>query len=589
MKQFQKYGVAAAVASVATGVVATEVSKNEAGDLAIVPYYTVLDGKNTGLHIINTTDSTQVVKVRLRRGADSKDALDFNLVMSPYDEWTANIGAGGDTGVQVTTNDTTCTVPEFPNGVAQMPGAFAEGATEGYVEIIGMAEAYSELQSLAVYAKHKNGVPVSCALVREHFYRVAKADYADPYVAGVHKSSLSSGGYCSVTAASTTANACYRTASGTANAASAAAATNLVNYIDTTDDALKVSWMVTDSTGGLEVGDNAVMVEGFASSPMLTNQQPLVFDTSGYLTYDPLNFELPNLAYGAWVSNSTDATLGDRSPASTITNGSMFDNLRKALDADALINDWAAFEAADGSTVATDWVVTLPGQYAMSTPMCDFYGAYAKASTAMACVKAATATKPGYVTATDLDKDELPLIVSGVDGNAYNSAKSNLVVWDREEDDQAPETTPSKPALGFSPSGDGEVAGAKRYLWREVNVISFNDGDVLGSADLQSLDGTGYGLRAVVEVPDAEKGWAAMEIQKSNATPQRWVPTTQDDDSAINPNTLGSDPDNWGSFTAVQDASATMAIGFAAWERSFADQAGNYGRAVEHTTVSSLR
>ena len=77
----------------------------------------MLDGKNTGMHIINTTDSTQVVKVRLRRGADSKDALDFNLVMSPRDEWTANIGANPDgDGVIVTTNDNTCTVPAFPEG-----------------------------------------------------------------------------------------------------------------------------------------------------------------------------------------------------------------------------------------------------------------------------------------------------------------------------------------------------------------------------------------------------------------------------------------------------------------------------------------
>ena len=53
------------------------VSRSETGDLAIIPYYTVLDGTNTGMHIINTTESTQVVKVRLRRGTDSKDALDF--------------------------------------------------------------------------------------------------------------------------------------------------------------------------------------------------------------------------------------------------------------------------------------------------------------------------------------------------------------------------------------------------------------------------------------------------------------------------------------------------------------------------------
>ena len=141
MKQFQKYGVAAAVASIATGVVATEVSKKEAGDLAIIPYYTVLDGKNTGMHIINTTASTQVVKVRLRRGADSKDALDFQPRYVPVDEWTANIGANPDgDGVRVTTGDTTCTVPAFPEGGAVMPTTFAEGAEEGYVEIIAMGQ-----------------------------------------------------------------------------------------------------------------------------------------------------------------------------------------------------------------------------------------------------------------------------------------------------------------------------------------------------------------------------------------------------------------------------------------------------------------
>ena len=144
MKQFQKLGVAAAVASVAAGTVA-DVSRTETGDLAIIPYYTVLDGVNTGMHIINTTENTQVVKVRLRRGTDSKDALDFNLVMSPRDEWTANIGAGGANGVVVTTNDNTCTVPAFPEGGAEMPSTYADGATEGYVEIIGMGQPTTEL------------------------------------------------------------------------------------------------------------------------------------------------------------------------------------------------------------------------------------------------------------------------------------------------------------------------------------------------------------------------------------------------------------------------------------------------------------
>ena len=41
--------------------------------------------------------------------------------------------------------------------------------------------------------------------------------------------------------------------------------------------------MLTDPAGGLEAGDNAVMVEGFADAAMMTNQQPLSFGTDGLL------------------------------------------------------------------------------------------------------------------------------------------------------------------------------------------------------------------------------------------------------------------------------------------------------------------
>ena len=106
---------------------------------------------------------------------------------------------------------------------------------------------------------------------------------------------------------------------------------------DTDDNALKVSWMITDADGGLEVGDNAVHVEGFSDEAMMTNQQRLNFTAAGILEFDSLNFELPNLAYGAYAS-------GDRANPAASTDGSMFDDLREALDADAIINDWAGFE-----------------------------------------------------------------------------------------------------------------------------------------------------------------------------------------------------------------------------------------------------
>ena len=130
-------------------------------------------------------------------------------------------------------------------------------------------------------------------------------------------------------------------------------------YVDSDDAALKVSWMITDSDGGLEIGDNAVMVEGFSEIAMITNQELLDFGVNGILNYDPLNFELPNLSWGVWNFERSAALGGLLGFGTGVANftSSMMPALMDALDAEVLINDWAAFDTAAG-TVATDWVVT---------------------------------------------------------------------------------------------------------------------------------------------------------------------------------------------------------------------------------------
>jgi len=595
MKQFQKYGVAAAVASIATGVVATEVSKKEAGDLAIIPYYTVLDGKNTGMHIINTTESTQVVKVRLRRGADSKDALDFNLVMSPFDEWTANIGPNPDgDGVRVTTGDTTCTVPAFPASGAVMPTTFAEGAEEGYVEIIAMGQPTTEIATLAVAAAHDDGVPLSCAVVRQNFYRVSDAAAINAFTLpnggsvtrGVHYSDITSSAVCTANAART-GGACdiedfrealcadkddYSTFCNTL----IVDVLNATFYQDSDDGALKVSWMITDSDGGLEIGDNAVMVEGFSEIPMITNQELLDFGVNGILNYDALNFELPNLSWGVWNPARGPQV---NFPGTGIANAtpSMMPALMDALDAEVLINDWAAFDTAAG-TVATDWVVTLPGQYTMQNPVCDLYEAYSEAATACAAYNVTADT--GVSSGGALDEDQLPLLIA--DGGG-----SNMLLWDREE--MSLNETPDTPDtdLGFSPGGSAGTPADTFVLNREVNVIMFNDGNVLGTADLQDEDlGLGFVVNVSGEGNPSDRGWSALVIEEV-ADEMIWSPEDLEFGTDIDPNENDDgDADGWGYF---EDSSTdTVAVvGFAAWERSFADQAGNYGRAIEHSTVSS--
>jgi hypothetical protein len=604
MKQFQKFGVAVAVATVAAGTVAQDpaasppgdaaVSRSETGDLAIIPYYTVKDGVNTGMHIINTTASTQVVKVRLRRGTDSKDALDFNLVMSPRDEWTANIGAGGPNGVLVTTNDTTCTVPEFPEGGAPMPFAYSAGATEGYVEIIAMAQTIDEDQPIAVAAEHDEGVPADCASVRQNFYRVTAGNVGDAEVRGTHTSNLTSNAACDATAATETGNVC----TGGVNAL------NLSSYEDSANNALKVSFMLTDPSGGLEAGDNAVHIENFADAAMMTNQAPLSFGTDGLLNYDPLNFELPNLAYGAYASSISGSSLRADAITASMINGDMWAGVSNAIDSDAIANDWAAFSTADG-TVHADWVVTLPGQYVMTNPICGLYSDYpeANATASVACglnsTQAAAITAiadiPGYVTAVAAysaaggsDRNQLPLLVaSNVDGGEL-VAGSNMNLWDREELSLAGKETPPDTVddeLGFSPSGNsGEPADPdiRVILPYEVNVISFGDAD---SATAVMSD-----LKLSVSPPaTSDRGWGRLDIESTNASPMRWNLTGTDDgnvDPVFSATNLVYGESGVGTFTAT-DASDVGVVGFAIWQRTFAEQAGNYGRMVEHSTIAS--
>ena len=585
MKQFQKVGLAAAVATVAAGTVAqpdSAVSRTETGDLAIIPYYTVLDGTNTGMHIINTTDSTQVVKVRLRRGTDSKDALDFNLVMSPRDEWTANIGPGGANGVLVTTNDTTCTVPEFPEGGAPMPDTYSEGATEGYVEIIAMAETTDEDQPIAVAAKHAAGVPADCGDVRQNFYRVVETNVGDGAIRGTHTSNLTSNGVCATAAVS-------------AGVCSGAAAANLSSFQDSDDNALKVSFMLTDPAGGLEAGDNAVMVEGFADAAMMTNQQPLSFGTDGLLNFDPLNFELPNLAYGAFASSNADRQAAGAVAGDTMVNGAMWDSLADALDADSIANDWAAFSTADG-TVHADWVVTLPGQYVMTNPVCDTYESYNQATiTAVAiCNGAAAQTTAGIAAGLDVleaaysaaggdDRNQLPLVIaSNVDGGELVQG-SNMNLWDREELSLAGEESEKPPEddeLGFSPggtSGDPADPDITVTLPNEVNVIAFGDAD--------STTAVMSNLKLSVTPPaTSDRGWGRLDIESSNAAPEMWTLTGTDDDDV---DAVADGLPLAGAFSAVGDATDVAVVGFAVWQRSFAAQAGNYGRMIEHSTITS--
>src|SRR5699024_2841748 len=118
--------------------------------------YTARAENDTMISVVNTTNSVKAVKVRFLEALNSREVLDFNLYLSPYDVWTAGVTdlGGGTPGIR--TFDTSCTVPYFQGGTPgdageqefldfQYTGPNADGATgaieraaSGYIELIEM-------------------------------------------------------------------------------------------------------------------------------------------------------------------------------------------------------------------------------------------------------------------------------------------------------------------------------------------------------------------------------------------------------------------------------------------------------------------
>ncbi|MFZ5483277.1 MAG: hypothetical protein ACOZB0_03530 [Pseudomonadota bacterium] len=169
---------------------AMNVSQNNVGQVLLFPYYTVKNGFDTVFTVTNTTDKTAIFKIRFREALNSREVLDFNVIMSPYDHWSAAVtkDAAG-TGAVVRTFDNTCTSPDKPKWNATGTGGYeapfftdlfsnqyTDGATtdvtrvqEGYFEVILMGVSTDDVTDsaniIAYNAKHVGGVPRNCATV----------------------------------------------------------------------------------------------------------------------------------------------------------------------------------------------------------------------------------------------------------------------------------------------------------------------------------------------------------------------------------------------------------------------------------------
>ncbi len=188
---------------------AVNVNPDGLGQVLLYPYYTARGGNDTLISIVNTTDDAKAVKVRFIEALNSREVLDFNLYLSPFDVWTAAVTADGD-GAKMRTADTSCTVPYFQGGTPGDVGEqefldfqfatqtstddrFDGGPTglertqSGYIEIIEMGTIAQGTASWDAI-KHSNNVPpasgsaqVPCGLIVEQWTPGSGAWSADEF------------------------------------------------------------------------------------------------------------------------------------------------------------------------------------------------------------------------------------------------------------------------------------------------------------------------------------------------------------------------------------------------------------------------
>lgn len=192
----------AGVAGISNMANAVYLNPDGLGSVLVYPYYTVNGGNGTLLSVVNTTNEGKAVKVRFLEAYNSREVLDFNLYMSPFDVWVAQVAENASGGASVFTNDNSCTVPKIPAGgqafrTAAFDGSTAQGkdggptglsrTREGYVELIEMGTVTNDSNSTLDAITHtSSGVPSSCNQVVKawsgngYWVQDSSVDISDP-------------------------------------------------------------------------------------------------------------------------------------------------------------------------------------------------------------------------------------------------------------------------------------------------------------------------------------------------------------------------------------------------------------------------
>ena len=488
---------------------AVSVSADNLGQALIFPYYTVRGGWLSLFGVVNTSNQVVAVKVRFHEAYNSRDVFDFNIILSPYDEWTGWVADNG-AGPVVHTEDNSCTVGDiFSAGAAGVPfpapisytaaGNATDGGPttvdrmrEGYVEMIMMGASPgtpAAVYPLASGAIHVAGArPAGCAALVSAFQ---------------NSSVLGTPGACP------TGTVAVPNVSGTLRGEFCNYSSVTSGTVTTVLNPLKGSFSLVNGGEGFNAVGLPTALQNFRNSTAMTLQLAPTSLAAGTVT----TAGNATIAFvDSWHEpsmNSVNASVGMQLVPSAAAANTPLSGAALAVNAvsDALmhtniINEWSnRTNAAAGWVTATDWVITFPtkGFYVDYDANNQYAGRNQGRGNAALGLQTVVTTP--FAT---------PFVNSGVSPTGkYGQSCDPMSFTLRNREEQ------SSQGAGFSPGGTAQ-------LCYETNVLTFNSGLILNSP-----------IAASINYPEAYTfGWLNVAMGGTVGLPAVGFSITSRDDSA---------------------------------------------------------
>ena len=467
----------AGVAGIASVANAVNLNPDGLGQVLIYPYYTVNGGNQTLVSIVNTTEHGKAVKVRFVEGRNSREVLDFNLYLSPYDVWTGAVYSLSATGpANLSTQDNSCTVPNIKNNTT-LP------VNNGMRYV-----AFRNLQYVNTTAfggsNNNDAGPNGLDRTREGHLEVIEMGIVLNAANGYAEGSLNAITHDGLGVPDN----CAQVVTAWTNSNSSA------DYWSESNGAADVVAPTVENGGGGLFGAAAIV--DFGNGTQLT----YVPDAIDGFTVSRLHFApgttQPSLANANFpTASGADATVFDNGTLVTSSHSpaNAIDAVSAVYMHDAIFNEYAVLADSSGTPIlASEWVVTFPTK--------RFY-----------VDKAAPAIVP------------FQNVFAGAEGAGTAPVDIRLSIYDREENDGTSDCLDGGEdgCVDFSPTLPGQITTPQLY-W-EAQVVTFNQPSPFDATNAITGETLVLGskLAANVEVSDFgfTEGWMKMRFWDDSAAP----------------------------------------------------------------------